>query len=90
MGVSLGQRLAQPGAVGRTEADNQSDVKMLLLGETFDLQAPRLEEQVANGTKRRIHIGIGATVIEVKGALVEGATEDEIAQLAGYVETRTQ
>src|SRR5699024_5190977 len=61
---------------------------MLLLGGEFELDSPRLEEQLADGSRRRIDIGVGATVIEVKRTLVDGAADDEIAQLAGYVETR--
>lgn len=90
MELNLGERLAQPGVVGRTEADIQSDVRMLLLTEAFDLDAPRLEEQLADGTRRRIDISLGATVIEVKRTLVEGAADEEITQLAGYVQTRMQ
>src|SRR5699024_5988936 len=63
---------------------------MLLLGGEFELDSPRLEEQLADGSRRRIDIGVGATVIEVKRTLVDGAADDEIAQLAGYVQTRVQ
>lgn len=88
MQTAIVKRLVNPEAVGRTEADIQSDIKMLLLGGEFELDSPRLEEQLADGSRRRIDIGVGATVIEVKRTLVDGAADDEIAQLAGYVETR--
>jgi hypothetical protein len=84
------KRLVNPDAVGRTEADIQSDIKVLLLGGEFELDAPRLEEQLADGSRRRIDIGVGATVLEVKRTLVDGAADDEIAQLAGYVQARVQ
>lgn len=84
-------RLAAPGATGRTESDIQSDVKVLLLGTRFDLDAPRLEEQIGDGTKRRIDVAVGATVIEVKKRLEsEEAAAGYIEQLGGYVATRTE
>lgn len=84
-------RLATPGATGRTESDIQSDVKVLLLGTRFDLDAPRLEEQIGDGTKRRIDVAVGATVIEVKKRLEsEEAAAGYIEQLGGYVATRTE
>ncbi|MEE1619270.1 N-6 DNA methylase [Brachybacterium sp. J153] len=84
-------RLSKPSHVGRTEADIQSDVKMLLAGTSFDLDEPRLEEQLADGTKRRIDVAVGATVIEVKKRLdTEVAAQPYIEQLAGYVRTRME
>ena len=91
-------RLVQPAAVGRTEADIQSDIKMLLLSAP-DLipsddpgsKALNLEEQLADGTRRRIDVALGATVIEVKKKLTTREDASEyIAQLQGYVETRMQ
>lgn len=90
MQTAVVKRLVNPDVVGRTEADIQSDIKVLLLGGEFELDAPRLEEQLDDGSRRRIDIGVGATVIEVKRTLVDGAADDEIAQLAGYVQTRVQ
>lgn len=90
MQTAVVKRLVNPEAVGRTEADIQSDIKVLLLGGEFELDSPRLEEQLDDGSRRRIDIGVGATVIEVKRTLVDGAAEEEIAQLAGYVQTRMQ
>ncbi|QQN47351.1 N-6 DNA methylase [Corynebacterium kefirresidentii] len=86
---SLITRLASPDATGRTEADIQSDIKTLLTTADFDLDTPRLEEQVGDGSRRRIDIATGATVIEVKKRLTnETADADYIDQLAGYVTTR--
>ena len=86
---SLITRLASPEATGRTEADIQSDIKMLLTNGDFNLDTPRLEEQIGDGTRRRIDIATGATVIEVKKRLTnDTADADYINQLAGYVTTR--
>ncbi|QRQ67853.1 N-6 DNA methylase [Corynebacterium tuberculostearicum] len=86
---SLITRLASPDATGRTEADIQSDIKTLLITADFDLDTPRLEEQIGDGSRRRIDIATGATVIEVKKRLTnETADADYINQLAGYVTTR--
>lgn len=86
---SLITRLASPDATGRTEADIQSDIKTLLTTADFDLDTPRLEEQIGDGSRRRIDIATGATVIEVKKRLTnESADADYINQLAGYVTTR--
>lgn len=88
---ALFARLLNPIATARTEADIQSDVKMLLLDGGFGLDTPRLEEQLADGTRRRIDIAVGATVLEVKRDLSNttglGTYEE---QLAGYVRTRTE
>lgn len=87
--TDLMKRLARPATTARTEADIQSDIKALLLAGDFDLDAPRLEEQVGDGTRRRIDIAAGATVIEVKKQLTtEDADVDYIDQLRGYVHTR--
>lgn len=84
------KRLSHPSATGRTEADIQSDIRLLLLQGRFSLDVPRLEEQVEDGTKRRIDIALGATVIEVKKRLeTEEAAQGHIDQLAGYVVART-
>lgn len=86
---SLITRLASPEATGRTEADIQSDIKTLLTTADFDLDTPRLEEQIGDGSRRRIDIATGATVIEVKKRLTnDTADADYINQLAGYVTTR--
>ncbi|WP_222104958.1 hypothetical protein [Corynebacterium anserum] len=50
-----------------------------------------MEEQLADGSRRRIDIAAGATVIEVKKRLTnEQADAEYINQLAGYVHTRMQ
>lgn len=83
-------RLRTPGAVGRTEADIQSDIKMLLLSAVdLKVDALNLEEQVDDGTRRRIDIAVGATVIETKKKLTtEADASGYIKQLKGYVEVR--
>ena len=93
---NLVDRLIAVDTPGRTEADIQSDINMLLQsapGLLSDLgeDTPRLEEQLQDGTRRRIDIAIGATVIETKKKLttVEDAREP-IEQLQQYVETRMQ
>lgn len=86
----LFKRLANVGVAGRTEADIQSDVKMLLMSGRFDLDAAKLEEQLGDGSKRRIDIAVGATVIEVKRQLTtEENAASFISQLGGYVTTKT-
>lgn len=87
--LTVFQSLSKVGVTARTEADIQSDIKLLLLSGDFDLESPRLEEQVGDGTKRRIDIAAGATVIEVKKRLTSlEADQTYIDQLQGYVETR--
>ena len=78
-----------PGA--RTEADIQSDIKTLLVDPTSGFDLPQLEVPTEDGTRRRIDIALGATVIEVKRSLTqdEGTLADYAAQLRGYVENRT-
>lgn len=84
-------RLPRPNTTGRTEADIQSDIRLLLLGPHFNLDTPRLEEPLGDGTRRRIDVAVGATVIEAKKVLeTEETAQDDIDQLAGYVRTRTQ
>jgi hypothetical protein len=84
-------RLVSPGTTARTEAEIQSDVRTLLLEDQFGLDAPALEEPVGDGSRRRIDIAAGATVIEVKKSLEkELAVKDYVAQLDGYVRARTE
>ena len=91
-------RLVSPGAVGRTESDIQSDIKMLLLSTTDFSPVEEalarfvsLEEQLGDGSRRRIDIALGATVIETKRKLTTREEASEyIKQLQGYVETRMQ
>ncbi|AKV58478.1 N-6 DNA methylase [Corynebacterium riegelii] len=89
-------RLANPGTLGRTESDIQSDIKMLLLSatdlspaETALASLVNLEEQLGDGSRRRIDIALGSTVIETKRILsTREEASDYINQLQGYVETR--
>lgn len=78
---------------GLTEADIQSDVRLVLLTGGLNLDAddliePRLEVQAGQG--RRIDVEIGTTVIEVKKDLRNPRVRVRaIEQLAGYVAHRT-
>lgn len=56
--LNIFERLSCPDAVGRTESDIQSDIKLLLLSGNFNLETPRLEEQIGDGSQRRIDIGV--------------------------------
>lgn len=69
----LFKRLSAPATPARTEADIQSDIKTLLMFGDFDRDEARLEEQIGDGTRRRIDIAISVTVIEAKRTL---STED--------------
>ena len=81
--------MSQNTAIVRAEADIQSDIKALLLTGSFDLEPPRLEELVGDGTKHRIDIAAGTAVIEVKKPLTNLTGDySYIKQLQGYVETR--
>lgn len=84
------QRLATRGI--HTEADIQSEIQTLLAGGELNLtadQAPKLEEQTADGTRRRIDIAICHCVIEVKKDLRNAAVRaDGQEQLKGYLKTR--
>lgn len=75
-----------------TEADIQSDIQTILAGGELNLtaeQVPRLEQQTADGTRRRIDIAICHCVIEVKKDLRNPATlADGEDQLQGYLATR--
>lgn len=75
----------------RTEADVQSDIKELLLQPEFgleDQQVPKLEVQTEDGTRRRIDILAGATVIEVKKDLTTVVRRAAEPQLAGYIDNQ--
>lgn len=76
----------------RTEADIQSDIQTILTSGRMDLDAadaPKLEEQLADGTRRRIDIAICHAVIEVKKDLRNANQRaDAEQQLQGYVSTR--
>lgn len=77
----------------RTEADVQSDIKELLLQPQFGLddhQVPKLEVQTSDGTRRRIDILTGATVIEVKKELTAAIRNEAEPQLKGYISNRIE
>lgn len=80
----------------RTEADLQSDVKSLLLFggldlDEEDLQVLVLESPLGDGTRRRIDVEVGFSVIETKKSLKDRATAAKaVEQLAGYVKTRSE
>lgn len=78
--------------VAQTEADIQSDIQTVLAGGELNLtvdEVPKLEQQTADGTKRRIDIAICHCVIEVKKDLRNAAVRaDGEQQLAGYLKTR--
>ncbi|MBC7271556.1 MAG: SAM-dependent DNA methyltransferase, partial [Streptomyces sp.] len=84
------ERLATRGT--NTEADIQSEIQTILAGGELNLtaeQAPKLEQQTADGTRRRIDIAICHCVIEVKKDLRNPAVlADGEEQLRGYLTTR--
>lgn len=84
------ERLAARGT--QTEADIQSDIQTLLAGGELNLtaqEAPKLEQQTADGTRRRIDIAICHCVIEVKKDLRNPAVlADGEEQLRGYLAVR--
>ncbi len=89
---ALFTRLAGRGTGSRTEADIQSDVKVLLLTGDLDLEDDdldvRLEAQA--GGQRRIDVEVGFAVIETKKDLRRaGILTDAVEQLRGYVQHRT-
>jgi len=77
---------------GRTEADLQADIVMLLTIGDIGLDESdvvRSESQLGDGTRRRIDVEVGHLIIEVKKDLARGnALPDFEAQLAGYVQQR--
>ena len=77
----------------RTEANVQSDLRTLLLAAPLELEDEDLEivlEQQA-GSGHRIDVEAGSCIFEVKRDLRKGNVRKEAeAQLAGYVEARTQ
>ncbi len=90
--TDLVKRMATRGG-GRTEADVQADIRTLLLYGGLNLedhQVVKLEEQTADGTRRRIDVAVGFTVIEVKEDLRAGNVRPKaVEQLSGYVSTQT-
>lgn len=91
--VALINRLAQRGTGSRTEADIQSDIKVLLLTANLDLEDDDLEIKLESqvGHQRRIDVEVGYAVIEVKKDLRRaGVLADAVEQLRGYVQHRTE
>jgi hypothetical protein len=78
----------------RTEADVQFAIAAYLTVSDIGLtesQVSKVEEQLGDGTQRRIDISYGAIVIEVKKDLQAGRTlENSIKQLEGYLLSRKE
>ncbi|MFF7046139.1 N-6 DNA methylase [Streptomyces massasporeus] len=78
---------------GRTEANVQSDLHMLLAVAPFELDDDDIEDitlEAPAGQRRRIDVEMGYTVFEVKRDLrVGNVRADAVDQLAGYVQSRT-
>lgn len=76
-------------ALGRTEADVQADIYSILTSGELSLdvdQVVRLEQQVGDGTRRRLDVEVGRAVIEVKKDLRPAGLRGEAEQqLTGYV-----
>ncbi len=81
-------------ATTRTEADVQADLYLVLTSGSLALDVGdvvRLEQQIGDGTRRRLDVEIGHCVIEVKKDLRPTAIrEDAEVQLAGYVQTQSR
>lgn len=81
---------------GRAEATLQADIRQFILLSNFDLsadevQSVNLESQLGDGTRRRIDIEAGNTVIEVKKDLRTGnVLTDAVEQLQGYVSEQSR
>jgi SAM-dependent methyltransferase len=77
---------------GRTEANVQSDLHMLLAMAPLDLGDDKLEDitlESPAGQRRRIDVEVGFTVFEVKRDLRSGRVgEEAVIQLTGYVAAR--
>jgi len=89
----LVQRLADR-RTGRTEANVQSDLHMLLAAGPLDLGEDKIEDitlESPAGQRRRIDVEAGFTVFEVKRDLRTGNVRaDAVNQLTGYVMARTK
>jgi hypothetical protein len=79
---------------GRTEANVQSDLHMLLVVASFELDDADIQDIVLEapaGQRRRIDVELGQAVFEVKRDLRVGKIRsDAVTQLAGYVRSRTE
>lgn len=89
----LARRLADR-KQGRTEANVQSDLHMLLTAAPLQLEDGDLQEitlESPAGQRRRIDVEAGFCVFEVKRDLrVGNVRADAVIQLGGYVASRTQ
>lgn len=80
----------------RAEATLQADVRSFILAAELNVSEGQLsnvdmEAQVGDGTRHRIDIETGTTVIEVKRDLSRGTTRtDAEEQLGGYLQRRTR
>lgn len=78
----------------RTEADVQADLYLVLTSSSLALDAEdvvSLEQQVGDGTRRRLDVEVGHCAFEVKKDLrSEALRKDAEGQLAGYVQTRAE
>jgi len=80
---------------GRTEANVQSDLHLLLTAAPLELDDAHLQDEIVleaqAGERRRIDVEVGLTVFEVKRDLRRsGVREAAIEQLGGYVRRRTE
>ena len=79
---------------GRTEANVQSDLHMLLAAGPLDLGDDKVQDIVLEspaGQRRRIDVETGFTVFEVKRDLRTGKVrQDAVLQLTGYVASRAE
>ena len=79
---------------GRTEANVQSDLHMLLAAGPLDLGDDKLQDIILEspaGQRRRIDVEVGFTVFEVKRDLRTGKVrQDAVIQLTGYVASRAE
>lgn len=79
---------------GRTEANVQSDLHLLLTAAPLELDDDHLRDEIVleaqAGERRRIDVEVGLTVFEVKRDLRRaGVREAAVEQLAGYIRRRT-
>ena len=79
---------------GRTEANVQSDMHMLLAVGPLDLGDDKLHDitlESPAGQRRRVDVEPGFTVFEVKRYLrVGNVRDDAVKQLTGYLAARTE
>lgn len=92
---TIAERIARRD-VARAEATLQADIRAFILAAELNIADGQMadvdmESQVGDGTRHRIDIETGTTVIEVKKDLTVGTTKpDAESQLAGYLHRRTR